>query len=63
MTEPQLDEIYTQTCRTMSALGDAKAPLFLARLCLLLIHELDDADRAKRAIVQAAADLAPDAQD
>jgi hypothetical protein len=58
MTEQQLDELYTETSHAMTALGESKAQLFLARLCLLLMHELGDSERARRAIVQAAADIA-----
>lgn len=53
MTESELDNIYTQLCRTMTDLGEARAPLFLARLALLAINEIDDAVAAQRLIADA----------
>jgi hypothetical protein len=53
MTESELDTIYTQLCRTMTDLGEARAPLFLARLVLLAIGEIDDAAAAQRLIADA----------
>ena len=43
MLDPdQLDEVYTQACRNMTELGDAKIELFLARLALRLMKEVGD---------------------
>lgn len=53
MTEAQIDEVYTEACRTMTTLGEAKTELFLARLALLLMHEVDDAARIRAAIAEA----------
>ena len=54
MNDRQLDELYTQTCHAMTAAGKAKTELFLARLVLLLMHELDDPARIRGAIEAAA---------
>jgi len=50
MNEQQLDELYTQACHAMTAAGNAKTELFLARLALLLMHELEDPVRIRGAI-------------
>lgn len=53
MTESELDDIYTQLCRTMTDLGQARAPLFLARFALLAIAEIDDMAATERLIAEA----------
>lgn len=53
MTEGELDNIYTQICRTMTELGEDRAPLFLARLALLAIDAIDDTAAAERLIAEA----------
>ncbi len=55
MTDSDLDLVYTRLCRTMTALGEAKANLYLARFALLAIDRLGDRDTAL-ALVDAAAD-------
>ncbi|MEX3932467.1 hypothetical protein AB4Y32_11740 [Paraburkholderia phymatum] len=42
MTDAELDVVYTQLCKTMTQLGEAHAPLFLARFALLAIQKVDD---------------------
>ena len=59
MTDTELDAVYTQLCKTMTQLGEPDAPLFLARLALLAIDRIGDADAAQRLIDAAAEDLAP----
>ena len=54
MTDSELDAVYTRLCHTMTALGEAQAPLFLARLALLALTELDDAELAQRLLSDAA---------
>lgn len=54
MTEQQLDELYTQTCHAMTALGAEKTELFLARLSLLLMQAVDDPARIRALIASAA---------
>ena len=46
MTDSDLDRVYTTLCQTLTAEGEADAPLYLARLALLCLTELDDAQRA-----------------
>jgi hypothetical protein len=50
MTEQDLDEIYTQVCRTIDAAGPGRSELYLARLVLLLMGEVGDRARIERAI-------------
>jgi hypothetical protein len=50
-----LDEVYTQACTTMTEVGEARTPLFLARLALLLMKEVGDAGRIRAAIESARA--------
>lgn len=46
MTDSDLDLVYTTLCKTLTAEGEAHTPLYLARLALLFITELDDPQRA-----------------
>jgi hypothetical protein len=55
LTDQELDEAYTRTCYAMTELGEAKQPLFLARLALLLMKEVGDAGRVRAAIEAACA--------
>ena len=59
MTDSERDAVYTSLCRQMTELGEAQAPLFLARLALLAFERLDDADTAQGLIGDAARDLQP----
>ena len=61
MTESQLDAVYTALCKTMTRLGEANAPLFLARFALLAVERIGDAAAAQRLIDAAAEDLQPTA--
>ena len=45
MTEAELDAAYTHLCKTMTELGEARAPLFLARFALLAMMRIGDAAR------------------
>jgi hypothetical protein len=58
LDEQALDEVYTRTCQVMTELGEARTPLFLARLCLLLMKEVGDAERIAAAIEAARPDAA-----
>ncbi|SAK46423.1 hypothetical protein AWB79_01117 [Caballeronia hypogeia] len=53
MTDAQLDAVYTRLCKTMTQLGEANAPLFLARFALLSINQMNDADASLRLIDEA----------
>jgi hypothetical protein len=46
MTDSDLDLVYTTLCNTLTHEGEAQAPLYLARLALLCLTELDDPRRA-----------------
>jgi hypothetical protein len=35
LTDQELDDVYTRACYAMTELGEARQPLFLARLALL----------------------------
>ncbi|MBV8261900.1 MAG: hypothetical protein JO239_13375 [Paraburkholderia sp.] len=43
MTDSELDSVYTHLCKTMTGLGEANGPLFLARFALLAIERIGDA--------------------
>ena len=43
MTDSELDTVYTQLCKTMTNLGEANGPLFLARFALLAIERIGNA--------------------
>jgi hypothetical protein len=55
LSDQELDEVYTQACTTMTELGEAQMPLYLARLALLLMKEAGDAGRIRAAIAAARA--------
>ena len=57
MNNADLDDAYTQLCRTMTALGQAQAPLYLARFALLAMTQIADRATIERMIEDAAADL------
>jgi hypothetical protein len=57
LTDQELDEVYTQACTTMTEVGEAKTPLFLARLALLLMKEVGDSSRIRSAIAAARIDV------
>lgn len=53
MSAEELDELYTQACHAMTRARQAKTELFLGRLVLLLMHEIDEPERISRAIAEA----------
>ena len=53
MTAEELDQLYTQACYAMTDAGAANTELFLSRLVLLLMHEIDEPQRILGAIAQA----------
>ncbi|MFM0736144.1 hypothetical protein PQQ51_02705 [Paraburkholderia xenovorans] len=46
MTDSDLDLVYTTLCKTLTTEGEAQTSLYLARLALLCMTELDDPQRA-----------------
>jgi hypothetical protein len=57
LTDQELDEVYTQACTTMTEVGEARTPVFLARLALLLMKEVGDSRRIRSAIEAARVDV------
>ena len=53
MNEQELDEVYGEFCRKLSAVGEAQATPYLARFALLAFQAIDDANRI-RALIEAA---------
>jgi hypothetical protein len=58
MTEAELDAAYTHLCKTMTELGETRAPLFLARFALLAMTRIGDAGVVQSLTDAAAADIA-----
>ncbi|WP_168790337.1 hypothetical protein [Paraburkholderia aromaticivorans] len=46
MTDSDLDLVYTTLCKTLTNEGEAHAPLYLGRLAMLCLTELDNPRRA-----------------
>lgn len=59
LSADDLDAVYSDFCHTMSRLGQAQAPLFMARFALLAMVALGDRAALQRMVQEAAADLAP----
>ena len=61
MTEAELDAAYTHLCKTMTELGETRAPLFLARFALLAMVRIGDAAAVQGLTDAAATDIAAEA--
>ena len=59
MTDSDLDLVYTTLCKTLTAAGEAQAPLYLARLVMLCMTELDNPQRALSLIEAARLPVVP----
>jgi hypothetical protein len=57
MNDADLDALYTRICHTMTALGQAQAPLYLARFALLALVRIGDRATGERLITDAAEGL------
>jgi hypothetical protein len=57
MTPSDLETVYEALAERLDAVGPEKHPLFLAKLALLLSHDLDDAGRVRARIDEAARGL------
>lgn len=57
LTPQELDDLYTDLCYTMARRGEAVTPQILARLALLLMHEVGQAEPVRAAILEAARDF------
>jgi hypothetical protein len=62
MNDADLDELYSRICRTMTTLGEAQAPLYLARFALLALAHIADRPTGERLVAEAAIDLQPEAE-
>ena len=58
LSEIELDELYTQLCRTMTEIGEKRTPLFLARFALLAMTTIGDGEVVRQLIADAAEDSA-----
>jgi hypothetical protein len=58
MNASELDTVYTQLCKTMTQLGEASTPLFLARFALLAVGHIGDA-QAALSLIEAAREELP----
>jgi hypothetical protein len=47
------ERAYTNLCNAVTAAGEGNESLFLARLCLLLIEKLGDAEKFEEILAQA----------
>jgi hypothetical protein len=54
MNEAELDEVYGELCRVLTAQGEPKALAMLARFALLAVHEIGDVQRIRALIADAA---------
>lgn len=54
MNDQELDAVYTELCRALGAAGEAEALALLGRFALLAILEINDRDRLRELIEQAA---------
>ncbi len=53
MTDPTLEGVYSALAEGIDTHGPEKSEMFLAKVCLLLAHELDDAPRVMKLITDA----------
>lgn len=53
MTDDELDTLYGELCRSLTEVGEARAPLLLARFALLAIGAIDDPPRIRALLVAA----------
>ena len=57
MTAPELDQMYTKLCTTLTEIGSAQAAHYLARFAMLALSRELSFERAQRLIDDAATDL------
>lgn len=62
MSIETIEAVYEALARAVEEVGEERAPIYLAEVCLTLANELDDADRATR-IVQECIPRGPDGAD
>ena len=54
LSELELDSVYTQFAKTMTAIGEDRSRLFLARFALLAMNAIGEAGVIERLIAEAA---------
>jgi hypothetical protein len=59
MNAAELDELYTKLCHALTAAGEAKTPMVLARLTLLLMESAASASVVDKAIDEAIDGMLP----
>lgn len=57
MNTSDVEAVYDTLAETLDTIGEAKGELFLAKLALLLSHEIGDAPHVLSLIAQARANL------
>jgi hypothetical protein len=55
MTDTDLDQSYSAVCEALAAVGEARAPMFLAMLSLSLMSRFERADQVLPLIANAVA--------
>lgn len=53
MTDDELDSLYGELCRSLTEVGEARAPLLLARFALLAMGAIDDPPRIRTLLAAA----------
>lgn len=61
-TASTVERDFEALCRALDAVGEAQHPVLLAKLALLLCHEIGDAQVIDRAIARALRDLSTTAR-
>ena len=57
MTPADLETVYEALAEQLDAIGSAQRELYLAKLALLLAHEIADAGRVRSLVAEAASNL------
>lgn len=57
MTHADLESVYEALAEQLDAIGPDHRELYLAKLALLLAHEIADAGRARSLVAEAASNL------
>lgn len=63
MTDTDLDQSYSAVCEALTQVGEARAPLFLAMLCLSLMSRFERAGQVLPLVENALAQCGAEAGD
>jgi hypothetical protein len=55
MNDADLDQSYSAVCEALAQVGEARAPLFLAMLCLSMVSRFERADQVLPLVANALA--------